>query len=133
MFITEEKFREILERADEQGQSAILMWRNPEERVKQGADESKMWVENAFAGGIKDGEPYGEYKEMALISAMEKYLELGIRFGVLTEGGVSPVVVGFKIKDLLYNRDDFRYAYSSIYWKYVNGPIVLIPSGEVVE
>lgn len=132
--MTEERLRQIVSDAYEKGETGLLIWKNPDERSKRGENEEKIFVENAFElhGYTADGKAYGEYRTMELTRALRNYFEMGCQFRLMTESGENIAAMGFKLENLLSMEGHFKFAYRSLFFKHLNGPIVLFPSCQVV-
>ena len=74
-----ESFRKLVNEAHERGETALLIWKNPEEREKWGGKEEEMWVADAFEvyGFDQDGKAYGNYRNMELTRAMRNAFRCG--------------------------------------------------------
>lgn len=133
--ITLEKFQKIINETNQKGETGLLIWKDSKERDKWGKNEESMWVENAFEphGYIKYGKAYGEYRNMELTRAIRNAFNCETQFKLLTKDGNNIAAMAFKIENLLSLKGHFMFAYRSMLYKHLNGPIISIPSYKVVK
>ncbi len=130
-----ERFRKIVKEAHENGEIGFLIWKSPKEREKWGGTEKRMWVANAFEvhGYDQDGKAYGTYRTMELTRAIRNAFECEHQFKLTTVDGKSIGAMAFSIDKLLSIEGHLMFACRSILYGHLKGPIVSIPSYQVVE
>lgn len=130
-----ESFRKLVNEAHERGETALLIWKNPEEREKWGGKEEEMWVANAFEvhGFDQDGKAYGNYRNMELTRAMRNAFRCGNQFKLATVDGEGLAAMAFQIDKLLSIEGHMMFAFRGMFYKHLNGPIVSIPSYQELD
>lgn len=130
-----ERFRKIVIEAHEKGEKGLLIWKSPEEREKWGGNEEEMCVTNAFEvhGYAQDGKAYGTYRNMELTRAIRNAFECEYQFKLATVDGKGIAAMAFQIEKLLSIEGHLMFACRGMLYGHLNGPIVSIPSYQVVE
>lgn len=130
-----EKFRQLVRDAKERGETGLLIWKSPEERSQWGKTEEEMYVKNAFEvyGYNQDGEAYGTYRNMELVRAIRNAFECDYQFKLTTVDGKAIAAMTFQIDKLLSIEGHLMFACRSMLYKHLSGPIVSIPSYQVIE
>lgn len=130
-----ENLRRIAKEAHEKGQTGLLIWKSPEEREKWGGSEENMWVKDAFEvhGYAQDGSAYGDYRTMELTRAIRNAFECEYQFKLVSMDGKSVGAMAFEIDKLLSIEGHLMFACRGMVFGFLNGPIVSIPSYQVVE
>ena len=130
-----ERFRQLVNEAHQKGETGLLIWKNPEERDKWGGNEDEMWVADAFEvhGYAQDGKAYGNYRNMELTRAIRNAFECEYQFRLATVDGEGLAAMAFQIDKLLSIEGHLMFACRGMFYKHLNGPIVSIPSYQVVE
>ena len=130
-----ESFRKLVNEAHERGETALLIWKNPEEREKWGGKEEEMCVADAFEvyGFDQDGKAYGNYRNMELTRAMRNAFRCGNQFKLATVDGEGLAAMAFQIDKLLSIEGHMMFAFRGMFYKHLNGPIVSIPSCQKLD
>lgn len=134
--ITLEMFRQIVNEAHQKGEIGLLIWKTPEDRLEWGENEEKMLVRNAFEvhGYKQDGKAYGTYRNMELIRAIRNAFECNYQFRLAKVSDSNALAaIAFQIDNLLSIEGHLMFAFRGMLYKHLNGPIVSIPSCQVVE
>ena len=130
-----ESFRKLVNEAQKKGETALLIWKNPEEREKWGGKEDEMWVKDAFEvhGFDLDGKAYGSYRTMELTRAMRNAFICNNQLRLATVDGKGLAAMAFQIDKLLSTEGHLMFAFRGVLYKHLNGPIVLLPSCQKVD
>ncbi len=128
------KFQKLVNDAYARGETGLIIWKSSAERDKWGSEE-KICVKNAFEvhGFDKEGIAYGTYRNMELSRAIRNAFSCNYQFKLPTDDGKSIAAMVFEINKLLSNNGYFMFACRGMLYKHLNGPIVSIPTYQVIE